>query len=342
MADEPLGSGRATGSLGFASLTGATHEPETSETTVGIAMRSHELDSVGDQSVEAFLTVRPRLFRLARRMLGSPYDADDALQDAWLRWQLADHSLIGNHEAWLVSVTTRLCIDRLRAARRVRSRYVGPWLPEPVGAEVAAIDTDTDPAVLVERNDELGYGFLVLLERLGPLERAVFLLRDGFGYGFDEIGRAVDRSEVACRQILSRARRKIGADIAVPVRTASDTAVIQTFLFAVATGDSATALAALAPDSVLISDGGARQHAARRPVLGPHRIGRLMLNIAKRLPKGATVAFVQVDGSPGFVVRAETGEPLLATWLAVSNGQITNVYTLVERAKLDRFVTSLG
>jgi RNA polymerase sigma-70 factor, ECF subfamily len=304
-------------------------------------MSRREVDAADRGALDEFLAMRPRLFTLARRMLGSPYDADDAVQDAWMRWQLADHSLIGNHEAWLVSVTTRLCIDRLRSARRTRSRYVGPWLPEPVGVEIAATDAGSDPVVMAERNEELGYGFLLLLEQLGPLERAVFLLRDAFGYSFDEIGRTVDRTEVACRKTLSRARRKLGADIAPPTRAAEDEAVVSRFLFALATGDSGTALTSLAADVVLMSDGGPQQHAARRPVVGPDRVSRLMINIAKRLPVDATVSFLKVDGSPGFLVRDATGEPLVATWLTMNNGEVRNVYTLVERRKLRRFADSL-
>lgn len=282
-------------------------------------------------------------------MLGSPHDADDALQDVWLRWQLTDQAYVANPEAWLVTVTTRLCIDRLRTARRRRSRYTGPWLPEPLVAAIPGetpvaepVSGEPGPDEVLERAEEVGYGYSLLLERLGPIERAVLLLRDVCGYGYDEISVAVDRSEAACRQLLSRARRKLAHE---PIAVSGDTPdfeAVGAFLLALATGDVDAALVALTPDVVLLSDGGARRHAARRPVVGPARVARFLLNLARRQHPGTSVIQIVADGAPGFLILGAAGEPVVAGWFETFDGGIRRAYLLVEPSKLSRLAASVS
>ena len=235
---------------------------------------------------------RPRLAGLAYRMLGTWADAEDVVQDVWLRAQAADD--IERPAAWLTTVTTRACLDRIRATRRRREEYIGPWLPEPV---VSA----PGPEDAAELSESLTLGFLTVLDRLQPIERAVFLLADVFSVRFSDIAAAVGRSEVACRQIASRARRRLAAG---PSRqaTGADRRVADELLLALATGDTELALQRLAPDVVCVSDGGAKRRAARRPVVGRDRVARLLINLARRVQHGMHVAPATVNGDPGFIV----------------------------------------
>lgn len=248
----------------------------------------------GPDDAELFRVERPRLVGLAYRMVGSLNEAEDIASEAWARWCAADRAGIHSAEAWLTTVTSRLCIDYLRSARRTREEYVGPWLPEPVL-------TEPGPEAQAELADSLTLGFLTMLDRLDPVERAVFLMADVFRVPFADIATAVDRSSAACRQIASRARRRVreGHTRADPL----DRRLVDELLVALALGDMDTVLARLAPDVVCITDGGAQRHAARRPVLGPHRVARFLGNLAKRYQEETTVEPVTVNGEPGVVVR---------------------------------------
>ncbi len=260
-------------------------------------------DSDGATDADAvFEAERPRLTGLAYRMSGTLSDAEDVVQEAWLRWQRTDHDEIRNPAAWLTTVTSRLALDRLRAQRRRREEYVGPWLPEPILTETTSL-SDDDPAQAAELAESVTLGFLVVLDRLGPVERAVFLLADVFGEPFADIAAVVDRSPEACRQIASRARRKVRAerDAAVPV----DESLLADLMGAVVVGDVARVISLLSPEVVLVSDGGPNRRAARHPVLGPARVARLLVNLAQRMPADGDVAFEQVNGGPALVVRSE-------------------------------------
>ncbi len=239
-----------------------------------------------------FEAERPRLVGLAYRMLGTWADAEDVVQDVWVRAQGAHD--VERPAAWLTTVTTRASLDRVRAMKRRREDYVGPWLPEPVVSEGGPEDA-------AELSESLTLGFLTVLDRLQPIERAVFLLADVFSVRFSDIAATVGRSEVACRQIASRARRKLaeGPTRRVP---GAERAVADELLVALATGDSDTVLRRLAPDVVCVTDGGAKRRAARHPVVGRARVARLLLNLARRYQEGVSVAPATVNGDPGFVV----------------------------------------
>ena len=248
--------------------------------------------------LEHFAAERPRLRALAYRMLGSMADADDVVQDAWLRWNrlgAAGQAAVERPAAWLTTATSRLALDRLKSAQHQRETYVGPWLPEPVL-------TDDDPAASAELAESLTLGFLAVLERLGPVERAVFLLADVFGEPFAAIAVVVDRSEEACRQIASRARRRVRDDrrAARPEPTNTDE-LVNAFMAACAFGDVEQLRRLLTDDVVLVSDGGSAVHAARRPVLGFYRVSRLLTSITKRLPRGVDIERHEVNGEPGLV-----------------------------------------
>jgi RNA polymerase sigma-70 factor (ECF subfamily) len=217
---------------------------------------------------DLFAAERPRLLGLAYRILCGNADAEDVVQEAWLRWSKADQAAIDNPPAWLTTVTARLALDRVRTVQRRREVYVGPWLPDPVS-------TERSPAENAELAESLTLGFLVMLDCLGPLERAVFLLADVFGEPFAVIAAAVGKSEPACRQIVTRARRKIrGAEHIRPAPASA--ALLGRLMTAVVAGDETQAVRLLAPEVVLISDGGPDRHAARRPVVGSYRVQRLL------------------------------------------------------------------
>jgi RNA polymerase sigma-70 factor (ECF subfamily) len=278
----------------------------------------------GAGGVDAFEQARPRLLGLAYRMLGTVADAEDAVQDAWLRWQAADQAAIDSPAAWLTTVATRLCLDRLRATQRRREEYVGPWLPEPIAL-------DRGPEESAELADSLTLGFLVLLDELRPVERAVFVLADVFAVPFSEIARVVGRSEAACRQIASRARRRVQG--ASPRRgTEADRAVIQGLLYALAVGDTDAALARLAPDAVLLSDGGATRRAARKPVVGASRVARFIANLLKRYTD-FMVEPATLNGAPAMLVSAH-GELDNAIVFEVHDGLVSRIHVVRNPDKL--------
>jgi RNA polymerase sigma-70 factor, ECF subfamily len=248
---------------------------------------------------------RPRLRALAYRMLGSMADADDVVQDVAERWHRlgpAGRAELDRPGAWLTTVCTRRALDQLDSARRRRESYVGPWLPEPVL-------TSSDPAEDVELADSLTLGFLVVLDRLAPLERAVFLLADVFREPFADIALAVGRSEEACRQLASRARRRVRDErrvvVSPPLDGADQSRLLHAFVAACVAGDVEGLKQLLVDDVVLVSDGGPHVRAARRPVLGPHRVSRLMLGLVGRFPADAAVELRDVNGEPGLLATRE-------------------------------------
>ncbi len=230
----------------------------------------------------AFQTHRPRLMALAYRLLGSRSDAEDVVQDAWLRWSGADPAAVRDPEAWLVTTTTRLGLDRLRAARRERVHYVGPWLAEPLEISLAA-EPDSDPAVAHARADEVSVAFLTLLEQLGPEERAAFLLKEAFDHDYRQIAALLGLTEANCRQLVHRAKQRLQAG---RPRFNADTGqhrqLLARFMDATQRGDSEAIQALLHANARLVSDGGGVVTAAVRPLLGAERIGRLFWAIARR------------------------------------------------------------
>lgn len=290
-----------------------------------------------DQSDDAFQhEQRGHVFAVAYRMLGSVAEAEDVVQDTWLRWSAADRDAVRTPPAWLTTVATRLCLDRLRSARARREAYVGPWLPEPL-----ATGDDDDPAAAAELADSLTMAFLVVLERLNPVERAVFLLHDVFGYGFAEVAGIVDRPASSCRQVASRARAKVASDRhPQPRPTPEDEQhLVLAFARAATMGDLDGLMAVLTDDIEVWSDGGRDHLAARRPVVGPDRAARFLTNLARRLPPDAGMLGARLNGSPGFVVSTSTG-PLLALVLEVTTAGIRRVHAVVNPDKLAHLIES--
>ena len=268
-------------------------------------------------SQDPFEAARPRIRGLAYRMLGTLSDADDVAQDTWLRWQAAGRDHIENAEAWLVTTATRLCLDRLRSAARAREIYPGPWLPEP-------IVTDPGPEDAAELSDSLTLGFLVLLDQLAPLERAVFVLADVFEVPYAQIAATVGRSPAACRQIASRARRRLRPHTHPYHAAETDPELLHGLLRALAAGDMTGVVARLAPEVVCITDGGPKRRAARRPVAGSRRVARLLISVAHRYGHLATRPAV-VGGCAGAILS--TGDTIEQVMAVTSHdGVITSVY----------------
>jgi RNA polymerase sigma-70 factor, ECF subfamily len=286
-----------------------------------------------DASAESFEHERSRLLALAYRMSGSVADAEDVVQEAWLRWdRLGPEGRAGIERpaAWLTTVTSRLALDHLKSAQVQRERYVGPWLPEPV------LTDDGDPAATVELAESLTLGFLAVLERLGPVERAVFLLADVFGEPFAAIAPVVERSEEACRQIASRARRRVREDRRVfrPAAAHRDQ-LVQVFMAACAFGQIDDLRRVLTDDVVLVSDGGREVHAARRPVLGVDRVTRLLANLTQRMPADVELVQHDVNGEAGLIF-SRAGNVWLVMVFEVSEGRIAAIRMVLNPAKLGR------
>jgi RNA polymerase sigma-70 factor (ECF subfamily) len=283
-------------------------------------------------AVDEFERHRDRLFGLAYRMTGSVADAEDAVQEAWLRWQRTDRSAVRNAEAFLVSVVTRLTIDRLRSAQHRREQYVGPWLPEPI---VDGPLTATEPEVAAEMADSLTFAFLVLLDELNPTERAVFLLREVFGYAYRDIAEATGRSEEACRQLVSRTRRRLDAH-RVELRRASpdhEQQMVGDLVAALVAGDIDAVLRLVSPDVVLVSDGGPNRHAGRRPIDGAPRVTRFLVNLAKRHP-ASRLEFVRANDSPGILVWEDGVPDFLMTAEFATDGRIRRLFVQINPDKL--------
>ena len=255
-------------------------------------------------SVQSFENHRPALTGLAYRMLGSRAEAEDVVQDAYLRWHEADHAAIKEPRRYLGTIVTRLCLDRMKSARARREVYVGQWLPEPVVDE--ALDTDAAGDLA----HDLSVALMLVLERLSPLERASFLLHDVFGLDFIDVGRALGRGEAACRQLAARARAHI--EEGRPRFAASREEGIRlatAFATAAQSGDAAALTKLLADDAVLYSDGGGKRAAALNPIRGADKIQRFLAGVARKNPSlsAIEVRAATVNGLAGFVMREPDG-----------------------------------
>src|SRR4029434_9534116 len=230
--------------------------------------------------VRTFETLRGRLFGLAYRMLGSRADAEDIVQEAYVRWHEAEHDRIENPEAWLVTTTSRLAIDRLRRLKTEREAYVGPWLPEPCVTVMRMPDLDLALAA------DLSIAFLTLLERLAPEERAAFLLHDVFDVGYTEIASVIEKSEAACRQGVHRARERVRGDSRrFDVTASAKAALLHRFMAATEARDERAVLALFAPDATWTADGGGKTGAAPRPIVGAHRICQRVIGVRGKLSR---------------------------------------------------------
>jgi RNA polymerase sigma-70 factor (TIGR02957 family) len=277
------------------------------------------------RSLESFEEHRPLLFTVAYEILGSVADAEDVLQESWLRWDGADRSDVRDPRAYLVRVVTRQALNRLRTVKRQRETYVGPWLPEPLA-------TTHDVAEDAELADSVSLAMLVVLETLGPLERAVFVLREVFGFEYDEIAEATGRSSDAVRQTASRARRHVEARRPRVPEPPDARLVAERFLSAAATGDVKALLEVMSPEVVLVSDGGGVMKAALRPITGADKVGRFLAAV---VPKGAEVEmrWTVANGQPSVLLYVD-GE--LDSWgsLTVADGRVREIYLVRNPEKL--------
>ncbi|PVG81920.1 RNA polymerase subunit sigma-24 [Nocardioides gansuensis] len=277
--------------------------------------------------------LRPLMFSIAYRMLGSVAEAEDVVQEAFLRLHRREQDGVdvGNLEAYATTVTTRLAIDTLRSARIRRERYVGPWLPEPL------VDSDTaDPARRIELDETVSTAFLVLLESLTPVERAVFVLREVVGYEYDEIAAVVDKSEANCRQVFARAKKRIneGKPRFEPSREQRDRMAAQ-FLTALTEGDMAGLERLLAEDVVFVGDGGGRAPAIQKPMVGAVAVTRFLLGLKRRGEAfGVLLDLVDANGQPALRTRAPDGSLLGVMAIDVDEGRIVRLHNVLNPDKL--------
>lgn len=278
-----------------------------------------------DDAAEVFDPLRPKLTRVAYRMLGSVADAEDVVQDAFLRWLKTDRAQVREPDAFLTRTVTRLCLDVLKSARRTRETYIGPWLPEPV----VEPDVESDA-------DDITLPLMLALERLSPLERAAFLLHDVFGMGFEEIAETIGRDAGAVRQLASRARAHVRAERPrFPVARERGQEIAQAFFTASREGDLATLRSLLAADVTMFADGGGKRPAAPAPIVGIEEVLRFHANIARifkqkmsRLVRSGTI-----NGLPGFVT-VEGDDTPQTTALEIVDGKIAAIYVVRNPDKL--------
>jgi RNA polymerase sigma-70 factor, ECF subfamily len=287
-----------------------------------------------EPALAAFEGERRRLFAIAYRMLGSVREAEDVLQDAWIRWQGVEHAEVRSPAAFLARLVTRLCIDTLKAARSRRLEYVGPWLPEPLVEDTVERE---DAEGLLELADDLSMAFLLMLERLTPVERAVFLLRESFDFSFREIAGVVDRTEENCRQIERRARRRLGDERrARPAARAEHDRLLAGFLRATRDGDLDGLVRLLSEDAVAYSDGGGKVTAARRPIVGSRNVARFFVGLRnKAAAMGLAPEFrlARVNGATGVLVYVGDHLHSVIT-LYAEDGRISRFFTVVNPDKL--------
>jgi RNA polymerase sigma-70 factor, ECF subfamily len=282
---------------------------------------------------ETFQELRPLMFSIAYRMLGSVSDAEDVVQEAYVRHQqaLGQGVDIASPKAYLSAVVTRLCIDLLRSAAKRRESYVGQWLPEPL-----LTDDDSDPQARAEQADSLSMAFLLVLERLNPVERAVFLLHDVFGYGYDEIATIVGKSEANCRQLAARARRRVKAEKPRFQASHEQRDALATRFFAAFTeGDLDGLVGMLADDVVAYGDGGGKAPQWTMPVIGADRVARLFVGMSREVQlHRIAVELHEVNGQPGAILRTPDGQLVNVFALDIVDGMVQTVRSVINPDKL--------
>lgn len=283
--------------------------------------------AAADAATEDFVAHRNLLFTVAYEMLGSAADAEDVLQETWLRWAGVDLDTVHDRRAYLVRITTRQALNRLRTLGRRKESYVGSWLPEP-------LLTTPDVAEDVELADSVSMAMMLVLETLAPVERAVFVLREVFDLGYDEIAEAVEKSPAAVRQIAHRARAHVAARRPRgEVSAAESRRALAAFQRAVETGDLQGLLDILSPDVVLLGDGGGIKQAVLRPIIGADKVARLMLGGLGKLDMAMSMDPAQVNGHPALVVRLD-GELDTVVAVRFDEGRITGLYAVRNPEKL--------
>ncbi|KQM82576.1 RNA polymerase sigma-70 factor [Agromyces sp. Leaf222] len=271
------------------------------------------MDENLDDALAAFEAVRGRLFGIAYRMLGSAGEAEDIVQDAWLRWQGTDRTVVENPPAFLATTTTRLAINALQSAHARRETYIGPWLPEPV-------DTSADPTLGAERAEALGFAVLVMLEKLTPTERAAYVLREAFAYPYDQICEIVQVSEPAARQLVSRARKHLAGETRREVSRHEQRRLLTAFLSAAKTGDLVELERLFAEDVVSYSDGGGRVRASKFPVVGRLRVAKFVRAFRTHFWEGVEITEAETNGQPSVMLSKEGTTFAVLTVVAGAHG----------------------
>lgn len=290
---------------------------------------TREMNLPVDRATDAFVAARNLLFTVAYEMLGSAADAEDVLQETWLRWAEVDLAQVRDERAYLVRITTRQALNRLRTMKRRKETYVGPWLPEP-------LRTTPDVAEDVELAESMSMALMLVLETLSPTERAVFVLREVFGFGYDEIATTVGKTQAAVRQVAHRARAHVDARRPRHVVSPDETrAVLESFLRALETGDTQGLLDVLAPDVVVVSDGGGVKQAALRPIVGAEKAVRFALGGIRKVAAAISGEPTTVNGNPALFLRVN-GEIDGVMAVRVENARITGLYFVRNPEKLTR------
>ncbi len=282
-------------------------------------------------ALSQFIQARPRLFGIAYRMLGSATEAEDILQEVWLRWQHYDHSVVESPTAFLATATTRLAINASQSARARHEAYIGPWLPEPV-------DTSADPSLGAERGEALEFAVLLLLEKLSPVERAAYVLREAFDYPYSTISEIVQLKEPAVRQLVSRARKHLVAERRAPVADEQQRQLLAAFLTAAQDGDFDSLEKLFAEDVVSYSDGGGRAIAARIPVIGRTRVAKFVAAFASHFWTGVSLRWTEANGQPSVVLSRDGVDFTLLTIAASAEG-IDQLLWMMNPEKLESVAT---
>lgn len=279
-----------------------------------------------DDATAVFANVRRRLFGIAYRMLGSSADAEDIVQDVWVRWQTCDRSVVLDPPAFLATATTRLSINVLQSAHNRRETYIGPWLPEP-------INTSDNPELGAERGEALGFAMLLLLEKLTPTERAAYILREAFDYPYGQIAQIVQLREPATRQLVSRARKRLATERRVPVESTEQRRLLAAFLEAAQNGDVTALEELFASDVVSYSDGNGARLAARIPVIGRRRVAQFVAAFSGHFWVDKTIEWVELNGQPA-VTLAEGGTVTTALTMTVGEDGIQQLMWMMNPDKL--------
>ncbi|GAA3874670.1 RNA polymerase sigma-70 factor [Streptomyces sp. NPDC003631] len=296
-------------------------------------MRAGDDAGTLEQATKDFMAARPRLFGIAYRVLGSVVEAEDIVQEAWVRWQKADRSDVHEPAAFLSTITTRLALNSAQSARTRRESYVGPWLPEPV-------DTSMDPQLGAERAEALDLAVLHLLEKLNPVERAAYVLREAFNYPYKQIADMLETSEANTRQLVSRARKHLSAERKEPVSSTAHRRLLEVFLSAAQTGDLSALEQLLTADVISYSDGGGMRGASRIPVVGRPHVSKYLVAFAPRFWPQREIRWVEANGRPAALVM-DDGEAVALLSLDASERGIERLMWVLSPSKLAPYVASL-
>ena len=287
-----------------------------------------------DGATQAFLGARSRLFGIAYRMLGTVAEAEDVVQETWIRWQLADRAVVLDPVAYLVSVTTRIAINISQSAYSRRQTYIGPWLPEPV-------DTESNPTLGAERGEALELAVLLLLEKLPPAERAAYVLREAFEYSHRQIAEVLDITESNARQVVARARRHIAGERRVPARKADRERLLRAFITAAQQGEVASLERLLSAEAISYSDGGGVVRAASAPIHGRERIAKVIASYASRWWQDATITWVEANGGLAALLSRD-GNAYALISIDASGEEVDRILWIMNPAKLASISASIA